>query len=106
MTADLFLVVSENAAFVILTLAVALTLVRLLRGPTLPDRVLALDMLTMLAISLIGVIALRSGEAFELDIALALCLIGFVATAALARYVLSQPSPPAAEAVGKRSESP
>lgn len=89
MTPDLFLFVSENVALALLTLAVALTLVRLIRGPTMPDRILALDMLTVLAISLIGVLTVRTGVTLQLDIALALCLVGFVATIALARYVLT-----------------
>ena len=89
MTGDLFLVVSENVALGLLPLADALQLVRLLRGPTLADRVLALDLLTTLSVSLIGVIALRSGITFQLDIALALCLVGFVSTVALARFVLT-----------------
>ena len=88
MNAGLFLFVSENAALVLLAMAVVLTLVRLFRGPTLANRILALDMLTMLSISLIGVLTLRTGITLQLDIAIALCLLGFVATIALARYVL------------------
>ena len=52
MSPDLFLVVSENVAIAILAVAVAMVLIRLIRGPTLPDRVLALDMLTVLSIRL------------------------------------------------------
>jgi len=88
MTADLFLFVSENVALSLLAVAVLIVLVRLFRGPTLPDRILSLDMLTTLAISLIGVLTLRLGVDLLLDIALALCLVGFVATVALARYAL------------------
>jgi multicomponent Na+:H+ antiporter subunit F len=88
MTADLFLVVSENVALCLLAVAVALSLIRLVRGPSVPDRILALDLLTTLAISLIGVLTLRTGVSLQLDIALALCLVGFVATIALARYVV------------------
>src|SRR5665213_1842802 len=92
MSADLFLVVSENVALGFLSAAVVIVLIRLFRGPTLPDRILALDMLTMLAISLIGVLTLRTGIDLLLDIALALCLVGFVATIALARYALTRRS--------------
>lgn len=92
MTGDLFLFVSESVAIGVLSLAVLAVLVRLVRGPTLPDRILALDMLTMLAISLIAVLALRTGVDLLLDIALALCLVGFVATIALARYALARKS--------------
>jgi multicomponent Na+:H+ antiporter subunit F len=98
MIADLFLFVSENVALGLLSLAVVIVLVRLFRGPTLSDRILALDMLTMLAISLIGVLTLRTGVDLLLDIALALCLVGFVATVALARYALTRKSGQAAPA--------
>jgi multicomponent Na+:H+ antiporter subunit F len=93
MSGEVFLFVSENVALGLLALAVAVTLVRLLRGPSLPDRILALDTLTVLTISLIGVLTLRTGVTVLLDIALALCLVGFVATIALARYVLSRVPP-------------
>lgn len=89
MTAELFLFVSEDVGLGLLVTAIALTLVRLVRGPHLADRILALDMLTMLAVSLIGIIALRTGISLQLDIALALCLVGFVSTVALARYLLT-----------------
>ena len=90
MTGQLFLFVSETIALLLLSLAVLLTLIRLVRGPSLPDRILAVDMLTTLSISLVGVIALRSGVLFYLDIAIAICLVGFLATIALARYVFVQ----------------
>ena len=96
MTGDLFLSVSESIAAGLLTLAVLLALIRLLAGSTLADRILALDLLSTLAISLIGVAALRTGSAFQLDIALALCLVGFLATIALTRYILSQAAAAAA----------
>jgi multicomponent Na+:H+ antiporter subunit F len=88
MTPQLFLAASEELALGILALAVILALIRLLRGPGLADRIVALDMLTMLAISLIGVLALRLGQPLLLDIAVALCLVGFVSTVALIRLLL------------------
>jgi multicomponent Na+:H+ antiporter subunit F len=88
MSAELFLNASEELALAILALAVILSLVRLWRGPGLADRIVALDMLTMLAISLIGVLALRLGQPLLLDIAVALCLVGFVSTIALVRLLL------------------
>jgi multicomponent Na+:H+ antiporter subunit F len=81
---------AESIALGLLTLAVLFTLVRLVRGPTLADRIVALDLLTTLAVSLIAVFALRTGVSLQLDIALALCLVGFVSTIALARYLLSR----------------
>jgi multicomponent Na+:H+ antiporter subunit F len=88
MTPQLFLTGCEDSALALLALSVVLALVRLLRGPGLADRIVALDLLTMLAISLIGVLALRAGLPLLLDIAVALCLVGFVSTIALARLLL------------------
>ena len=90
MTGELFLFVSGTIALLLLSVAVMLTLIRLIRGPSLPDRILALDMLSTLSISLVGLFALRTGAFLYLDIALAICLVGFLATIALARYVLLQ----------------
>lgn len=90
MTGEIFLFVSGTIALLLLSVAVMLTLIRLVRGPSLPDRILALDMLSTLSISLVGVFVLRTGALLYLDIALAICLVGFLATIALARYVLLQ----------------
>jgi multicomponent Na+:H+ antiporter subunit F len=90
MTPQVFLDVSEDFALGALVLAVLLTLIRLFRGPGLADRIVALDLLTSLSVSLIGLMALRNGIVLQLDIALALCLVGFVSTIALARYLLAQ----------------
>ena len=92
MSGGLFLFVSANVALAILTLALLMTTVRLLRGPTLPDRVLALDLMTTIAIGYVGVIALRTGFMLYLDIAIAIGLVGFLATLAFARYILVQNS--------------
>ena len=60
--------------------------IRLARAPTPAERILALDLLTLV---LIGLLALSAGEdqrAYALDAALALALLGFVATLAACRY--------------------
>lgn len=75
-------------ALVLLTGALLLALVRLVRGPSLADRILALDLITTLAIGYIAVFALRTGFALYLDIAIAIGLVGFLSTVAFARYLL------------------
>lgn len=79
-----------NIASAILLAAVALALFRVVRGPTVADRVLGLDTTTLLIIGLVGVFAIRSGWPLYVDIAVALALVGFVSTAAFARYLLSR----------------
>ena len=63
------------------------TVFRLLQGPTFADRVVALDMLALLGIAFIGVIAVATEEYAYLDVAIALALVGFLATVAFARYI-------------------
>lgn len=76
-----------HAALAILTLALVLTAIRVIVGPTLADRVLALDQLVAIAIGFVAVIAVKTGFELYVDIALALALVGFLATAAFARYI-------------------
>lgn len=85
---EMFIEISARIALVILTAALLLTIVRIVIGPTLPDRILALDTLTATAIGFIAVIGIRSGFPLYVDIALALGLVGFLSTVAFARFVL------------------
>jgi multicomponent Na+:H+ antiporter subunit F len=75
--------------FVLATLGVALLLamVRLVRGPTLPDRVVAMDLIGVLVVGLIVVLAAATGVRTTLDAAIVIALIGFVGTVAYATYV-------------------
>lgn len=77
-------------ASVVLSAAFLLTVYRVVVGPTLPDRIVALDMLVGIAIGFIAVIAIRTGFNLYVDIAIALGLVGFLATVAFARFVLSR----------------
>lgn len=79
---------AAEAAIALLLVAMLLVLVRLVRGPNLGDRIMALDTLTMLAVGLIGALTVRTGLALYLDIAIAIALVGFLSTVALARYLL------------------
>jgi len=82
--------VAELIALGLLSLSFLLTVYRFAVGPTLPDRVLALDLLVTVAIGYIAVIGIRTGFALYLDIAIALGLVGFLATVAFARFILSR----------------
>ncbi|MHA7970275.1 cation:proton antiporter [Rhizobium sp. CAU 1783] len=82
--------VACHVALVILGIAFLATVYRVVKGPTLPDRVLALDMLVGIAIGFIGVIAIRTGYTLYIDIAIALGLVGFLATVAFARFILAR----------------
>ena len=77
-----------NAGLFLLSIAFFLTVYRVIRGPTLPDRVLALDMLVGIVIGFITVFAIRTGYMLYVDIAISLGLVGFLATVAFARFIL------------------
>ena len=85
-----FLHLATTISLGILTLALLVTIYRIIMGPSLPDRILALDMLVAVVIGYIAVIALRTGFMLYLDIAIALGLIGFLSTVAFSRFVLQR----------------
>jgi multicomponent Na+:H+ antiporter subunit F len=87
MTSLQFLDYATLVALALLTIALLLAVVRIVRGSSLPDRVLGLDTLTTLGTGYIGVVAVRTGIMLYVDIAIALGLVGFLATIAFARYV-------------------
>ena len=73
-----------------LSLSFLVTIYRIVKGPTLPDRILGLDMLVAIAIGFIAVIGIKTGYTLYVDVAIALGLVGFLATVAFARFVLSR----------------
>lgn len=81
------LTITTTLAFAALSTAFALVLVRLIRGPSLPDRVVALDTMAYLAIGFIAVYTLVTRQSVLLDAATTLALIAFLGTVAFARYV-------------------
>ena len=90
MSGALFLDWSITIALILLILAFFITTYRVIIGPTLPDRIVALDMLVGIAIGFIAVIGVKTGYYLYVDIAIALGLVGFLATVALARFVLER----------------
>lgn len=85
-----FLQISIQIALAVLSLTFVITVFKVIRGPTLPDRILALDMLVAVAIGFIAVIGIKTGYTLYLDIAIALGLVGFLATVAFARFILTR----------------
>lgn len=73
--------------WVMLGLAFAIGLARLVRGPHLPDRIVALDMLALVGICAALLQALDTGASAFLDLALVMALVSFLSTVAFARYV-------------------
>ena len=71
----------------VLAVAAGLTFIRLAKGPTLPDRVIAVDLIGVLLVCLLVVMAGLTTEQAFLDVAMVVALISFVGTVAYARYI-------------------
>jgi multicomponent Na+:H+ antiporter subunit F len=79
--------VTSAVALTMLALGLALTFVRLVRGPTLPDRVISIDLIGILIVCVLVVVGGESGQGAFLDVAMVIALISFVGTVAYARYL-------------------
>ena len=67
--------------------AFVLAFIRLLRGPSLPDRVIALDLMATIAIGFICAYAVANSQRIFLDVASVMALLAFLATVAFAYYL-------------------
>ncbi len=67
--------------------ALLLALWRLVKGPTLSDRVVALDFISTCLIGMIVVDAITSGASYFLSVAIVAALVGFVGSVAFAMYI-------------------
>ena len=76
-----------SIALALITLAWVLNLYRLIIGPSLPDRVLALDTMYINSIALIVVYGIQVDSKLYFEAAMLIALIGFVSTVAVAKYV-------------------
>jgi multicomponent Na+:H+ antiporter subunit F len=74
-------------ALVTLGVALLVAVIRLVKGPSLPDRIVAMDLVGVLVVSLIVVLAASTQVRATLDAAIVIALIGFVGTVAYATYV-------------------
>ena len=79
--------VVSHMTLVMLGMALLVAFVRLVKGPTLPDRIVAMDLFGVLVVGLIVVLAGSTGVRATLDAAIVIALIGFLGTIAYATYV-------------------
>ena len=77
-----------TAVQILLGMGALAALYRLVIGPTLPDRILALDTLYINSIALIVLFGIHAGTSLYFEAALLIALIGFVSTVAVAKYLL------------------
>lgn len=77
-----------NLSLYIVVIAMLLALWRLLRGPSLPDRILALDTLNIDAIALLVLYGMKIQSPIYFEAALVIAMLGFVSTVVLSKYVI------------------
>ncbi|PRY90671.1 cation:proton antiporter [Mongoliibacter ruber] len=74
----------------ILGISVILVFIRFLKGPSIPDRVIALDMLILIAIGIIAIYSMQNDQSTFLDIAMLFALIAFLGTVAFAYFLIQR----------------
>ena len=68
-------------------LAILMAFLRMVKGPTLVDRVVSVDLITVLAVAVAGLVGIASDHSAILDVAVATALVAFLATVAFAWFV-------------------
>lgn len=71
----------------VLSISIFLAFTRLLRGPSLADRVVALDLVATLGIGVIGAYAMITDQRAFLDVAIVVALLVFLGTVGFAYYI-------------------
>nr|WP_298250750.1 monovalent cation/H+ antiporter complex subunit F [uncultured Halomonas sp.] len=71
----------------LMALALCLAFVRLLRGPSLPDRVVALELFSSILVGMVGVVAIATDVASLLDVAIVMALMAFMTSIGFARFL-------------------
>lgn len=79
--------VALNIAALVLVFSMALCFVRLYKGPSLPDRVVALDQIGIHVAALVAVYTIQSGKLVFLDAVVVAALLAFLTTVAFARFL-------------------
>ncbi len=71
----------------VMSMAMLLGLIRFIKGPSVVDRVIAFDSLTISSLALIGVIAVLSGRMIYMDVAIVYALLSFIGVIVVAKYI-------------------
>ncbi|MFZ4662189.1 MAG: monovalent cation/H+ antiporter complex subunit F [Caldilineaceae bacterium] len=71
----------------ILSISLALCFLRLYRGPDVPNRVVAFDLIAVHAVAIIALFAIEQGAMFLLDVTIITGVLGFLGTVMVARYL-------------------
>lgn len=82
------MIISLKITMLLLNFAYFFLLIRLFKGPTTADRVVAIDLIAVTSVGFLLLISLMADEAIYIDIAIALAFVGFLATVACSRFIL------------------
>lgn len=75
------------ASSIFLSVLIVLSIYRALKGPTVPDRVIAINLMTTLVIAIIGLLAYYFNQTSFIDVAILYAMIGFLMTVAVVKYL-------------------
>lgn len=76
-----------DIVYLLLSISLLLAFIRLAKGPSLPDRVVALELVTAIVTAIVGTHAIDTGVASFLDLAIVLALTAFLAAIGFARFL-------------------
>ncbi|WP_372683456.1 monovalent cation/H+ antiporter complex subunit F [Desulfosarcina sp.] len=85
--------IASQLALALLIVSMALAFIRLVRGPQAADRVVALDLISVLIVAFLAAYAVHAGDTSFLDVAIAYALVAFLGTVALARFLMRSRKP-------------
>ena len=85
---------ASRLTLALLIVSIALTFIRLVRGPQAADRVVSLDLIAIMIVAFLAAYAVHVRDTSFLDVAIAYALIAFLGTVALARYLFRSRSRP------------
>ena len=82
------LAIAGQFALAVLLISIILALARLVKGPAAADRIVALDLISILIVAFLAAYSIYAGETSFLDVAIGYALIAFLGTVALARFLM------------------
>ena len=80
--------IAGRFALAVLLISIILALARLVKGPAAADRIVALDLISILIVAFLAAYSIYAGETSFLDVAIGYALIAFLGTVALARFLM------------------
>ena len=78
---------SVLTSFLVVILSLVLVMIRFLRGPTVPDRIIAFDLMAVILMGIIIIFSIWVNQTVFLEVAIIMALIAFLGTVAYARYL-------------------